>query len=45
MNASCILTRRPIYVVQVDSSGVFAGAYTDTVWNGGWFRIVCRSPK
>ena len=46
MEASCILTRRPLNVILVDAQPgrwEFGVEYTDVVWNGGWFSIVIRA--
>ena len=42
MNASCILTRRPMNVLLLDiqpGCWAFAAEYTDCMWNGGWFTF------
>lgn len=39
-NASCVETKRPIYVLHTNSGTLidtYAAHYVDTVWNGGWW--------
>ena len=38
MTATCMLTRRPIYVLET-SPGHFFAHYSDKAWNGGWFAL------
>lgn len=45
-NASCLQTRRPIYVMLLNRNGTvdtYAAHYVDSVWNGGWwyYHVTC----